>query len=202
MNTNENFIMKPIFANLKEQGLKLQDILIYVTIRSFYNSTDNLCYPTYEEISTICGYSNKVIKASIERLQFAGFMKVGKVGNTWGKNIFTFNQEGDFHKVPSDIFEANELTPNEKACLLLLTEYSPDYTLQVGIKQIITYCGLSQKSLNRHYKALIAKGYVAEHVYFNEDLKVYMPFIIISNDWIEWFDNQFPQEKYAYRLSQ
>ncbi|WP_367117551.1 helix-turn-helix domain-containing protein [uncultured Pedobacter sp.] len=68
------FVCLPHILNLKENGLKYTDILIYVALRSF-DKLDG-CFPMYETIAERAKCSRDYVIKAIKRLKAAEFITV------------------------------------------------------------------------------------------------------------------------------
>ena len=112
MNSNARFVIKPNFNNLSEYRLKYTDILTYITIRSFYNSKDKYCYPSYNTIASLAKLSKKFVGESVKRLDKAGFLDIWKIGNVRVSHSYMFCDVVAFQKIPYQLFQATELTSN------------------------------------------------------------------------------------------
>ena len=155
----------PFFLNLKKQNLKTLDVLVYISIRSFHNSTTGQCYPPYEKIMERSGLSRGFIAGSITRLENAGYFKVIHSNRKGTCNQYQFHWLEDmFNPVPYELFTASDLTSYEKAMLLCLRPFFINNLLVCisSIKSVAKELGLSYKQVYSPYKALIEKGYIKE----------------------------------------
>lgn len=150
--------MKPIFGDLKSQGLKLKDIIIYITIRFLCNIEYDGYTPTLSYIQSMSECSAKAITKSIKRLKRAKYLKYDKDAL---ENGYTFNNKRTFQKVSSDILCEDGLTRKEKAILLILHENNVEGFAGVGT-EIAEESGLYLKGFKRHYQSLLNKGYIFE----------------------------------------
>ena len=188
MNTvNRRFIAMPYFLNLKKQNLKTLDILVYITIRSFHNSTTGLCYPSYEKIIEKSGLSRGFISSSIKRLEFAGHFKVDHSKRQGTCNRYLFQKVDPFKPIPYELFDATDLSSYEKAMLLCLRPFFVlELNLYLGsIKELANDLGISYKQVYSPYKTLIDKGYLKEVSNVSKDSqngKIYLKL----TDKIDW----------------
>lgn len=161
---NRRFVAMPDFLKLKEQNLKTLDVLIYVTIRSFHNSTTGKCYPSYEKIMDRSGLSRGFIADSIKRLEVSGHFKVIHSNRQGTCNQYLFDKLEHFQRIPYELFEAKDLSAYEKAMLLCLRPFFMNDLLVCGssIKTISKWLGVSYKQVYSPYKSLIEKGYLKE----------------------------------------
>ena len=163
MNTvNRRFIAMPDFLNLTKENLKTIDILTYVTVRSFHNSKNGKCYPSYEKIMERSGMSRGTIASSIKRLEASGHFKVNHSNRQGTCNQYEFGRLEHFQRIPYEIFDADDLSKYEKALLLCLRPLFVNGLL-VYFGTIISLgglLGLSYQQIYKPYKALIDKGYL------------------------------------------
>lgn len=165
MNSSTCFVLKPYFNALSEGWLNYQDILTYITIRSFYNPEDKYCHPSYQTIQKKLGMSKKFIARSIKRLQIAGLLECWKVGSSRVQHYYKFPQFEQLLKVPIAILEIEELTSNQKSMLLVLHEHSnSSLQCELTTSQLASKCSLSLNTINKLVKSLILKGYVTREV--------------------------------------
>ena len=161
----QRFILNPQFNNLSEYKLKYTDILTYITIRSFYNTQDKYCYPSYQTISKRSGLSKKFISESIKRLECAGFLDVWKIGKFHVTHYYRFPKQEPLQKISDEIFECNDLTASEKSMLLIIAEYrNSSNRCEKSISELSGFTGLTVRVLNQQIKSLILKGYLAKEL--------------------------------------
>lgn len=167
MNAKPNkgrFIAMPIFAQLKRRNLKYIDALTYVTIRSFNNSENNSCYPSYETIAKKAGMCRTSIIASVKRLENAGLLKIQRSTRKHICNQYDFSEKlGYFDRVPCEIFDC-DLTAHQKAMLLCLRSICLQGLLQMTfpIKKISELLEVSYRTVHAQLKPLVTKGYITE----------------------------------------
>ena len=154
----------PDFLNLRKQNLKTLDILIYVTIRSFHNSINGRCYPSYEKIMERSGLSRGFIAGSIKRLEAAGHLNIIHSNREGTCNQYMFGRLEHFHRIPYELFDAKHLTAYEKAFLLCLRPFFiNDLLVYLGsINAVSKQLGISYQQVYKPYKSLVAKGYLLE----------------------------------------
>ena len=179
--TNSNrFILKPNFHNLGELGLDYQDLLTYITIRSFYNSNSKYCYPSYKAISKLSGLSTYFIGKSIRRLKDAGILSVwGVFGRRRKANWYMFDDHSGLSRIPFELLLDDELSTNEKAILVLLFEYCKSGFCSESLVEIADKSGVSYRVLNSYFQPLLLKGYIVESICedpFNNTLIKYFEF--------------------------
>jgi DNA-binding MarR family transcriptional regulator len=168
MDVIQRYVLKPKFNNLSEYRLSQKDILIYTTIRSFFNTQDNFCYPSYATIAKRSGTSVHIVTHSVKRLECAGFIDVWKVGKFKRRHYYKFNDFDNYQKIPYSLFDADDLTAYEKSILLIIAEYSNSLQqIPESIGELASKIGMTYRSLMPQIKSLILKGYVVLEVYEN-----------------------------------
>jgi biotin operon repressor len=162
-NVNRRFVAMPDFLKLNKQNLKTLDVLTYVTVRSFHNSKNGKCYPSYEKIMERSGLSRGTVASSIKRLEASGHFKVNHSNRQGTCNQYTFGDLEHFHRIPYEIFDA-DLTIYEKAFLLCLRSMLMNGLLLYSgsITSLAAGLGLSYQQVYKPYKSLVAKGYIIE----------------------------------------
>ena len=163
MNERQRYVLIPNLGNLTEYGLHYKDLLTYTTIRSYYNTKDKFCFPSYIALATRSGLSKKFISESIKRLECASLLQVWKIGKFHVRHCYRFDETRELRKVPFELLSVTDLTVSEKCILLLLSEFelvlldSEDV-----IEQVAHNGGLVKRTVSRHVKSLILKGYLVE----------------------------------------
>lgn len=162
---NAGWVPLPKFTDLNKKGLKYQDALTYIAIRSFLNTESRECFPAYETIGKLTGMSRNAIRSSIQRLKNGGIMdyKVSKSSTTKNNsNRYSFKVFTKFDQVPMAIFEASDLTYHEKGMLICLRQFFPNkFSLEnTNSKELSLKLGITEQTLNPKIKSLIDKGYV------------------------------------------
>jgi len=154
----------PNIFNFKNKTLKTIDVLIYVTIRSFHNSENNNCYPSYEKIMERSGLSRGTVAKCIKRLEICGNLDIIHSRREGTCNQYSFPKFELFNRIPYELFEAKDLTSYEKAMLLCLRPFFiHDLLMYSGsIKSLSEALKLSYQQVYKPYKSLIAKGYLVE----------------------------------------
>jgi hypothetical protein len=169
---NVRFIALPFLVKLNELGIKYQDVLIYITIRSFFNPLEGYCYPAYETIAKRAGVSKDLVESSVRRLEKAGLFKIERSTKKHTCNRYYLEIELDyFEKIPYQIFDATDLSYTEKAMLICLRQFfhgQAELRSIDSIKKYSALLGLSYKQVHKQYKSLIHKGYIAENVHFKK----------------------------------
>lgn len=186
MNDTQRFIIKPNFKNLSEYRLNYKDILTYITIRSFYNSKDKYCYPSYATIAKRSGLSKKFISESVKRLECAGYLDIWKVGKFHVRHCYRFNDEGIYQKIPFSLLDANDISAFEKSMLLILVEYCD--SLQrcfQSVSELAVSTGLTYRTIDCQLKSLILKGYVVQEMYENPLDKTFSKYFKLT-DKLKW----------------
>lgn len=168
-------ILKPMFGNLKDQNLKLKDILTYMAIRSFQNSEDKYCYPKYSQIAKLCGMSVKMIKPSLQRLNDAGLIEIKEVQSSWCKRVYCFKYDRKYQGVSLKYLLNSLLTIQEKAFIYLLAEYAHD-NVSCSLKDVSERAGINYTTCVKLFKSLKNQDLVTEA--FDYDVN--------SNDLLGW----------------
>ena len=199
MNSNARFVIKPNFNNLSEYRLKYTDILTYITIRSFYNSKDKYCYPSYEAIATNGKISKKFVSESLKRLSKAGYINIWKIGKVRFRHCYRFKEISEYQKLPYSYLENQDLTLNEKGMLLLLSEYAIASVVSQPLSEIALCTGLTYKTIGSQYKSLIEKGYLKESLIKEETnntlTKIFSFTDLVKWDFKRYFDDSIESDK-------
>lgn len=178
-------ILKPMFGNLKDQNLKLKDILTYMAIRSFQNSEDKYCNPKYSEIASLSGMSVKMIKPSLQRLSDAGFVEITEVKSSWCKRVYCFKNDGNYQSVSSSYLLSKSLTIQEKAFIFLLAEYAHD-NVSCSLKDVSEGAGINYTTCVKLFKSLKDQNLVTEAFDYDANANDLLGWIILkSNDGID-----------------
>ncbi|WP_026896790.1 helix-turn-helix domain-containing protein [Daejeonella oryzae] len=160
------YVLIPHVNNLKKQGLEYKDILTYVTIRSFKNSDNKLCFPSHETIGKKAGMSKTYVINSIGRLESAGLVTVERSRKLKVSNKYYFAEVASPCKIPLEFFEVEDLTANQKGMLLCLRQFFQCTSLSHGsdTKRLANVLGLSYQQVYKQYVALVSKGFIIETV--------------------------------------
>ncbi|WP_276345623.1 helix-turn-helix domain-containing protein [Daejeonella sp. JGW-45] len=146
---------------MSELELNYKDQLIYLSIRSFYNTKDKYCYPSYKAIAKRAGVSDKTVSASVKRLDAAKMLEIWKVGKSRHYHAYKFPESDCMQKIPYAILEIPDLTMHERSMLITLFEYlNEDYKTHLTITELETASGESYKTINTQLKSLQMKGYI------------------------------------------
>lgn len=159
---NTIYISKPHFSDLPSNHLHYLDILTYVAIKSFKNSTDELCYPSYETIAEIMGASKGHVMNSVNRLNKSTFLYAYKFPrNSRKSNHYSFPKFALNDKIPREIFNL-DLTLHEKAMILVLRQFCVGLPTSIfaNIKTIANHIGVTYKTIYTQVNSLIEKGSV------------------------------------------
>ncbi|WP_316808089.1 helix-turn-helix domain-containing protein [Pedobacter agri] len=158
------FVCLPQILNLKENGLKYTDILVYVALRSF-DKLDG-CFPMYETIAERANCSRDYVIKAVNRLKAVEFITVMPSAKRTEQckspiNKYEFKEYYMFERIHYSIFDA-DLNLHDKAMILNLRQFfafemiKPFYTL----KQIAKELGLTYKVVTQRVNSLIRKGYM------------------------------------------
>jgi len=161
---NNRFILLPDEFCTPDNGLRHSDSLIYLSIRSFRNTSTSHCFPSLNVIAERSGVSKQTVLSSIERLTKAGLLEVEKADRLKASNKYHFKDSKSFLQIPFEVFELQDLSLNEKSILVCLRKCFDSQSLQSFITQISDislFLGLTYKQVYNPIKALIAKGYIS-----------------------------------------
>lgn len=152
---------KPLFTDLAAQQMHYLDALTYITIRSFNNYRTGECYPAYGTIAERMGMSKSFVIDSVKRLADNHYLKKQKRYSY--SNRYQFISCPVTEKIPFEIF-ALDLTPNEKAMLILLRQccVGTRVNIHYNLSKIASVLGVTYKTVYTQIKSLIEKGYVNE----------------------------------------
>ncbi len=146
---------------MSELGLSYKDQLIYLSIRSFYNTKDKYCYPSYKAIAKRAGVSDKTVSASVKRLDSAKMIEVWPIGKTRRYHAYKFPKDECLQKIPFGILDIPDLTMHERSMLIMLFEYlNEDYKTYLTISELEAASGESYKTIYAQLKSLQLKGYI------------------------------------------
>jgi DNA-binding MarR family transcriptional regulator len=185
-----HFVPMPDFVQLTKRGLSYLDVLVYVAIKDHYNPANGYCWPSQEVLITLTGLSRTFISESVHRLEKADYFEVEySTCKGWCNQYFFEERLPHFERIPKEFFTATEdLTSNEKAMLLCLRQCykgelpESDYS----IKQFAQYLGLSESQVRHQYKALLAKGYLAERFVTSTNDRKGQLRRYFNNDKLDW----------------
>ena len=190
----KRFVACPDFYNLKQQKLKYIDAFTYITIRSFHNSTKGYAYPPQTAIEKLSGLSLSTVKLSVSRLEKAGlFYKEPSLAK--GRcNRYYFGKLPRFERIPFELFEANELKPNEKALLVCIRQFFNHDRLGClySIPTIAAHLGLTYNIVYPIWKSLLHKGFVAEQNKIDKAGKVIYKALYFTSklNWLYDYENE------------
>lgn len=163
------FIQKPHFYKpellfkINNHQIHYTDVLIYVSLRSFYNSSNFDCFPALETIAERAGVCKKFVIKAIKRLEKAQYISVYRSKKIKVVNKYFFRESFNYDRIPYDIFDCDDLTLYEKSMLLALrelTDVSTPVYFEGRMKDIASTLRMSYRTLDKQLKSLIAKGYV------------------------------------------
>jgi hypothetical protein len=161
MDVNQRYVLKPKFGKLSEYSLQLKDILIYTTIKSFFNTQDQYCYPSYAAIAKRSGTSVHIVSKSVKRLEAAGLMDIWTVGKFHVRHYYRFDEKYALQKIPFTLLTAEDLSTNEKCMLLMLADFGDSsLDLEHAIEVVSENSRLVKKTVASHFKSLSLKGYL------------------------------------------
>lgn len=184
------FIALPTHLFKNENGLekliKYRDILTYVTLRSYNNSTDNKCFPAYETLASRSGMSRTFIIQSIKRLHKLGAIDIEPPCEERASNSYYFEECKHFQRIPYEVFSA-DLTANEKAMLLCIRLISDGIMIIGNPSAISKNLGLSYNTFYPLFKSLKDKGYIEERKRYKKGVEIKSRFKNFNlTDKIDW----------------
>ena len=139
-----------------------KDLLVYTTIKRYMNKETKSCFPSINTIVEKSGVSKPTVLKSIDKLQKANYIKVGKIGRN---NLYTFNSYKNFEPFSYEFLDRTDLTTGEKA--LIVAEQQLMFKDNEGFGKIsYTDLELSNKinmsynSIVKYHKSLEKKGFL------------------------------------------
>lgn len=146
--------------NKTSEKLKFGDKLVYANIRKRITKERMYCWPGLDTIAEECDMAVKTVKACIQRLEDAGFMKVErKKGASW---TFTFEKlEDGFERFSKTFLENENISAKAKAYYielqqhLILDEENGTHNTTYTNKQISDMLGISLNSVKKYNTELI-----------------------------------------------
>ncbi len=167
---------------MAELGITYKDQLIYLAIKSFYNTKDKYCYPSYKAIAKRAGVSDKTVSASVKRLDASKLIEVWKVGKSRHYHAYKFPEAACLQKIPFCILDIPDLTMHERSMLIMLFEYlDEDYKTHLTITEMAKVSGESYKTIYTQLKSLQSKGYIRVRLEEMGNEKMLCKVINISN---------------------
>lgn len=104
-------------------GLKPQDVLVYLGIKSFMNKETMEAFPSQKSISEIIGCCDKTIRKCVKNLIDKDYIKIRKEGK---KIIYCFNLLKQFEPFFYEFLKDKNLSFTEKAFLACSQQYMKD----------------------------------------------------------------------------
>ena len=144
------------------KDLTPKDLLIYVCIKKFMNGVTKECWPSLETISEVSGVTKPTISKSITKLKELGYLTVRKEGR---KNVYKFNPYKNFEPFSYAFLEKKDLTPNEKAYLIVSQQYmfkdmEGEGKITYSDTKLAEIINISYNSVAKYNKSLMSKGYL------------------------------------------
>lgn len=202
MNNKSRFILKPRFNNMAELGLTYKDQLIYLSIRSFYNTKDKYCYPSYKAIAARAGVSTKTVAASVKRLDSAKLIEVWPIGKTRRYHAYKFPDAECLQKIPYGILDIPDLTMYERSMLIMLFEYlNEDFKTHLTVTEMARASGESYKVIYAQLKSLQIKGFISARMEEFGNERMLVKVIGISNKLRESFPVKLEEVKAGLKNS-
>lgn len=191
LNDGASYVPVPDVLKLQDKHLHYLDMLIYASLRSFDNPSDG-CFARHETIGKRAGLSKNFAIYSIRRLEDAGLITVERSKKIRVSNKYFFvNKEGSFtlrtEKIPRTIFDAEDLSSNEKALLICIRQFynHGKLTCMEGVPFYSKWLGLTESTIRKQFGSLIAKGYISKFQSINNhDKRINKRFIL--SDKLNW----------------
>jgi len=161
------WVALPFFLQIDKEKLKYQDALIYLTIRSFRNSSSGDCFPSYETIGLKANVSRNFVRASVKRLKLSGLIDSTASKAAWNKNNshrYSFEKIYGFDQIPESFFNISDLSYSEKSMLLCVRVFFVQgwLTTSCSMKEMAHWIGITYKTLYSQFIKLLDKGYIEE----------------------------------------
>lgn len=142
--------------------LEPKDLLVYVCIKKYMNKDTKECFPALTTISELSGISVPTIRKTIDKLKQLKYITVRKEGR---KNVYKFNSHKNFEPFSYAFLEKTDLTPNEKAYLIVSQQYMfkdiDGYgKITYTDNELADKVNVSSKTISRVNKTLQEKGYL------------------------------------------
>lgn len=175
---SERFVLVPPMIHLKDKKLKYLDALVYTSLKSFNSQFAQEamftpkekygegCYPALTTICKQSGLAKATVVASLKRLESAKMITTTRFGKVKVANHYWFPDLDQSYTIPFSIFQADDLSANEKAMLICLRQFYIGEELTCmftnTITEIAKHLGLSYRTVHAQYQSLVAKGYVVD----------------------------------------
>jgi hypothetical protein len=162
--TQTRYITLPHLTCLQDLHLHYEDILTYAALKSYNNSVDDLCYPSYETVAQRSGFSCKFVRQSIARLEKSGLVRIKKSKQFRKSNKYWFDDITSFNRIPFDVLYNKELNLHEKSLILCLHQFfitSVERTKQ-NLISYVHRLGIGTMTFERWYNGLLKKGFIIE----------------------------------------
>lgn len=201
---NKRFIALSMQSFLDKNGLvagiKYLDILTYVTLRSFNNSDNDECFPSYQALASKSGMCRTFITESIKRLQKIGVIDILEPDSNHPSNRYFFEKFKHFERIPYEIFAAEDLSSNEKAMLLCIRLFSDGINIYkpAGLKDIL---GLTYNTVHPLFKSLKEKGYIGERKKKIKKKTYKSWFFTDKINWLYRYDEDEFQEPFKLKIA-
>ncbi len=147
----------------KDGKLTPNDLLVYVTIKSFYNHKTTLCFPGLRAISKKCGFSIPTIRNSIEALEEEQWISVSRNKRRGSKQFYTFRKSAKFEMFSPEFLDNEVIPAKEKAYLTALQQYMYKDIEGLGKvsyseEELSNIINLSETIIQKYDKSLELKG--------------------------------------------
>lgn len=144
--------------------LKPKDLLIYITIRRFYNKYTRRAFPSLETTSKLSGISISAIRTGLKRLDNYKYLKIKKCSY---KQIYQFDEEDKFEPFSLKFLDRKNLSVELKSYILASQRYmfkEDGYgKISYSNKELGNLINLSEASIYRYNTELISKGLMVKY---------------------------------------
>lgn len=144
--------------------LKPKDLLIYITIRRFYNKYTRRAFPSLETTSKLSGISISAIRTGLKRLDNYKYLKIKKCSY---KQIYQFDEEDKFEPFSLKFLDRKDLSVELKSYILASQRYmfkEDGYgKISYSNKELGNLINLSEASIYRYNTELISKGLMVKY---------------------------------------
>ena len=135
-----------------------KDKYVYLMLK-FYDGKEG-CFPTLETLSKNFGLNIKTIRASINRLEKAGYIQIEQRGH---KNYYHFTKYINFEPFSPEFMKSKEIPTCAKVYIAGIQQYMYKDVENLGKLsytdcQIAKLLGMSQPTVNRYHKKLKELG--------------------------------------------
>lgn len=142
------------------------DLLVYVTLKRFYNSKTKLCFPGLRKVSDTCKLSIPTIRKSIDSLEEEMWISVVKKDKGY-KQYYYFKPYTNFEVFSPEFLDNPLVSPKEKAYIMSSQQHmykdSGVGNMSYNNKELSSKINLSKSLISRRDKDLEDKGLLLLH---------------------------------------